>query len=490
MEGLGRPLLLLLGFVAGLARGRPSAQQPPHILFIVADDLGWNDVNWRAPDMFTPTLNKFAQNGIILNSSYVLPVCSPSRSAFLSGFFPFHTGLQHGVIGVSKKQFLPEKLTTLPEALKNVGYATHMIGKWHLGYCNWKYTPTFRGFDSFYGYYNGAEDYNTHYAGAGIDFRKDKQVDREDGGIYSAYLYFARALDIVRSHNKSQPLFLYLPFQSVHEPLQVPKAYEDNCPLTHNATRKTKCGMVAILDEAIRNITMVLESEGFMDNLLMIFTTDNGGPVWAAGNNWPLRGAKTTLWEGGTRGTGFLYSKSLFKNKGIVHDGLIHAVDWFPTIMNVAGGETPLGIDGVSQWESIVNGSPSPRTEFVYNIDELGIGRSNTTSAAIRMGDWKLIQGSAGQWNDWYPVPSIDNDYHVTPDDESMQPTPAEFQLYNIRDDPTERNDLAENNPEVLAKMKARLEEWRKTLVPANMPPDDPAANPKNFGGAWSPGWC
>nr|KAG5695414.1 hypothetical protein BaRGS_033539 [Batillaria attramentaria] len=97
------------------------------------------------------------------------------------------------------------------------------------------------------------------------------------------------------------------------------------------------------------------------------------------------------------------------------------------------------------------------------------------------MGDWKLIQGSAGQWNDWYPVPSIDNDYHVTPDDESMQPTPAEFQLYNIRDDPTERNDLAENNPEVLAKMKARLEEWRKTLVPANMPPDDPAANPKNF---------
>nr|KAG5695412.1 hypothetical protein BaRGS_033537 [Batillaria attramentaria] len=190
----------------------------------------------------------------------------------MSGYFPFHTGLQHGVIMPQQQAYLPGNLTTLPEALKTLGYAAHAVGKWHLGFCNWKYTPTYRGFDSFLGYYNAAEDYYTHHV-----------------------------------------------------------------------------GMVAILDEAIGNITSYLESTTYMDNLLIIFTTDNGGPVWDAGNNWPLRGAKATLWEGGTRGTGFIYSKTLINNKGTVHNG---------------------------------------------------------------SGDWKLIQGSPASpapYNGWYPVPGVDD---------------------------------------------------------------------------------
>ncbi|XP_025086971.1 arylsulfatase B-like [Pomacea canaliculata] len=476
-------LLVVCVFCPRHALSRTPPNQLPHIVFIVADDLGWNDVGWREPKMHTPNLNFLALNGIILNNSYVQPLCSPSRSAFMSGYFPFHTGLQHDVIGPMQQAYLPANLTTLPEALKKVGYATHAVGKWHLGYCNWKYTPTYRGFDSFMGYYNAAEDYYTHKLGPGLDLRIDENVDTEDTGKYSAYFYAARAQQIIAAHNASQPLFLYLPFQSVHEPLEVPEVYENVfCSGTQNSTRKTKCGMVAILDEAIGNITGLLDTRGFMENILIIFTTDNGGPVWAAGNNWPLRGAKSTLWEGGTRGTGFVYSRNLFKQTGIIHDGLMHAVDWFPTIMSLVGGQTPPGIDGVSQWESILNGSPSPRYDFVYNIDQI------LQNSAIRNGDWKLIQGSPGTWNDWYPVPGVDSDDSVTPDYTKF--APDDYQLYNIKEDPEERNDVKSLYPDVLVAMQLRLAQWLNTEVPPNFPGPDPAANPARYGGAWSPGWC
>ncbi|KAK7089213.1 hypothetical protein V1264_024444 [Littorina saxatilis] len=407
----------------------------------------------------------------------------------MSGYFPFHIGLQHLVIRGQQRVGLPTNLTTLPEQLKKVGYATHAIGKWHLGFCSVKYTPTYRGFDTFLGYLNGVEDYYTHYMDNGLDFRKNETVDREDSGIYSAYLYANRAMDIVRAHDKSKPLFLYLPFQSVHEPLQVPPQYEDRyCSQTSNHDRKTKCGMVAIMDEAIGNITQVLEAEGYMDNSLLIFTTDNGGPVWHAGINWPLRGAKATLWEGGTRGAGFLYSKKYLGHRaGQVHEGMMHAVDWFPTIMSLVGGKIPDGMDGVSQWESLVNGSPSPRTEFVYNMDDIP-----QFSAAIRSGDWKLIQGVPGSYNGWYPVPGVaartEGDGFQTVDENV--PGPNDLQLYNVKEDPTERNDVKNKFPDVLAKMKARLDQWRQTMVPANFPPDDPASNPDLFNGVWGPGWC
>ncbi|KAL5008803.1 hypothetical protein ScPMuIL_014384 [Solemya velum] len=158
--------MISVGLVISLCllSGHSTASRP-HILFIVADDLGWNDVSWHNPQMITPNLEKLAKNGVILNSSYVQPVCSPSRNCFMSGYYPFHTGLQHAVIHNWQANYLPGNLTTLPQKMKDLGYSTHMIGKWHLGFCDWKYTPTFRGFDSFLGFYSGAEDYYTHMQG-------------------------------------------------------------------------------------------------------------------------------------------------------------------------------------------------------------------------------------------------------------------------------------------------------------------------------------
>ncbi|KAK7500422.1 hypothetical protein BaRGS_00008329 [Batillaria attramentaria] len=461
-------VLMTTLFVRPLSALSASQQQPPHIVFIVADDLGWNDVGWRDPNMYTPNLDRLARAGTILSNSYVQPLCSPTRSAILSGYFPYHIGRQ--------KAFLSPALKLLPEALREFGYATHMVGKWHLGYCNWQYTPTFRGFDTFYGFYNGEGAY---------DFRRDEAVSWEDAGKYSTSLFADRAMDVLMTHDKSQPLFLYLPFQAPHFPLQVPNYYEDEfCSHIQDTKRRTYCGMVAMLDEAVGNITDLMETLGYMNNTLLVFTSDNGGRPEDAGNNWPLRGAKGTLWEGGTRGTGFIYSRTLLPNQGTVHEGLMHAVDWFPTIMSLVGGMAPIGIDGVSQWESIVTGSESPRTEFVYNIDEID------NNAAIRLGDWKLIEGSPGDFNDWYPPPDDDVGQTTAIHDAEDTVSARQLRLFNIKDDPTERNDVKDEYPEVLAEMKERLRKWRESLVPANFPPDDPAADPNNFDGVWSPGWC
>ncbi|XP_025085301.1 arylsulfatase B-like [Pomacea canaliculata] len=427
----------------------PQASSPPHIIFIIADDLGWADVNWEDPNLHSPNLYHLAQNGIILGNSYVQPLCSPSRSALMSGYFPFHTGLQHIVILPMQKAFLPGNLTTLPQALKNVGYSTHAIGKWHLGFCNWKYTPRFRGFDSFYGYYNADEDYYNHEHQEALDFRFNEEVDKNASGVYSTFAFSRRAQEILEEHNTSQPIFLYLAFQAVHYPLEVPAIYEESyCSHIKDANRRTYCGMLAAMDEAIGNITEVLERRGYTDNMLLVFTADNGGDPTEGASNWPLRGAKSTLWEGGTRGKGLLYSKNLFKKTGTTYNGLMHIVDWFPTFMTLAGGETPSGIDGVSQWDAIVNDKASPRTEFVYNIDEIN------QNAAIRVGDWKLIQGSPGNQSGWYPPPQLAN---VVTEKEDFVAWPHSYSLFNINEDPLETTDVASKYPDVLAALKTRL---------------------------------
>ncbi|XP_046578742.1 arylsulfatase B-like isoform X4 [Haliotis rubra] len=455
-----------------------SSVQPPHIVFIVADDLGWNDVGFHNPQMITPNIDSLARQGVILNSSYVQPVCSPSRNCFMTGYYPYHTGLQHDVIFPLIPGYVPANFTMLPQKLKELGYATHAVGKWHLGFCNWKYTPTMRGFDSFLGYYNGAEDYYTRVRDDGFDFRFNKTVARNYSGPYSAMTFASRAEEIIRTHDKTKPLYLYLPFQSVHEPLQVPQRFEDMYRNITTKQRRTYCGMVSALDEAIGNITQALRDSGLIDNLLLVFTTDNGGPTYAGANNLPLRGAKTTLWEGGTKGTAFVYSKTLLKKLKYTNTGMIHAVDWFPTLLHLAGGRPDPGLDGVNQWDMLSKNWPSNRLEFVYNIDDL---RNNS---AIRYGDMKLIYGKPGDFNDWYPLPRLDEIFQM---DKKTWP---QYQLYNLTADPTERHNLATKFPDLLASMKQRLEGWRQSMVPAHYPPRDPKGDPKNWGGVWSPGWC
>ncbi|XP_013399823.1 arylsulfatase B [Lingula anatina] len=485
------------------------ASQSPHIVFIVADDLGWNDVGFRNPAIKTPNINRLANNGVVLNQSYVQPWCSPSRSAFLTGYYPFHNGLQHGVIHDTQPYGLPLNRTTLPQHLQALGYRTSMIGKWHLGFCNWSYTPTSRGFDHFYGYYSGAEDYFTHVQGReghvhGLDFRDDRDAVWDQQGIYSTYSYSKRVTEVIIKHNQSHPLFLYMAFQSTHSPLQVPKVYENMYRNINNQSRRIFSGMATAMDDTIGNITAALEKSGMMNDTVIIFTTDNGGPVIHGANNWPLRGAKTTIWEGGTRGSAFIHGQRLKKTQ-YVNNELIHAVDWLPTIVAMAGGtaaKLDSDLDGVNQWPTVNTGSPSARNEFVYNIDDV------KRNGAIRVGDYKLIVGNPGKFSDWYPAPSstgnvnntvtggeyfrnIDWIYSEDEDNEIEDfERPLKRQLFNIRDDPTEHHDLSASMPAMVEQLYQRLQAYNRTLVPALDPPPNPRSNPKYWAGVWSPGWC
>ncbi|KAK7089174.1 hypothetical protein V1264_024944 [Littorina saxatilis] len=478
-------MIVLTLVVAVLSVAGCNGAKQPHIVFIVADDLGWNDVGWHNPAMITPTLNRMASEGVILNSSYVQYLCSPSRTSFMTGYFPYRTGLQHEVIAAGQPRYLPAHFTTLPEMLGKQGYRTHIVGKWHLGMCNWKYTPTERGFESFFGYYSGMEFYYNHTRLDGYDFRANKSVALDPTRTYADYLFVDHALDIIEKHNPEEPLFLYLPFHLVHVPHEVPARFENMYSSIQDDYRRIYCGMVSMLDEAVKNVTDALEKAGLTDNMFLIFTTDNGGPTFNGANNLPLRGAKATYWEGGTRGAGFVHSKNLLQKTGYTNNGMMHAADWFPTLLHLAGSKPDSDIDGVNQWDMLSTGVDSPRTTFVYNIDNI------TRAAAIRHGDYKLMVGSPGGWNGWYPLPKLHAQLkeqlaHDAEDvDQQWKP-----QLYNIKEDPEERHDLSSQMPEMMKFLQGELEKYRQKEVPPQNAPYDPAGDPTHFGGVWTPGWC
>ncbi|XP_060588766.1 arylsulfatase I-like [Ruditapes philippinarum] len=485
-----------------MMRESSGQKQPRHIVFIVADDLGWNDVGFHNPDMKTPNIDKLARQGVILNISYVQSVCTPSRHSFMTGVYPFKAGLQH-VITAEQPVCSPLSMQFFPEKLQKLGYSTHMIGKWHLGFCNLECTPTRRGFDSFLGYYNGKEDYYNKTTLNGIDFNDGIKAIPADNR-YSAYVYAERAKHIISNHNETKPLFLYLPFQSVHEPIEVPKRFEDMYKHIVNDDRRKFSGMVSAMDEAIGNVTQALTDNGLIEDTLFIFTSDNGGWTDHGGNNYPLRGGKITIFEGGTRAAAFV-SGSGIKKKGSTYEGIIHAVDWHPTILSAAGSSDDNideSIDGLDQWQAISHGTESARNEFVYNLDESLL--SINGHAAIRVGDFKLISGYPGPYQGWYKpaqeskgkgsrdVSVQQNDYVTIgyKDLDRLNSTWSGDGLYNLKDDPTEHNDLSKELPDVVIKLKAKLDEYRKAYVKPNSPKNDDKSNPKYHGGHWMPGWC
>lgn len=538
--------VLWLTFLVHATSSSSSAPSKPHIIFILADDLGWNDVSWHNPQALSPNLEALARSGIILEQSYVQPICTPTRSALLTGRYPFTIGRQHSVIKALEPTGLLLNATLLPEALKQVGYDTHMVGKWHLGFCHWDYVPTSRGFDTFYGFYQGAQDHyqktidpdyrpgeNTRQPADdypyGYDFRNNTEPDLSVEGTYDTYVYASYVENLLSSGNPETPMFLYLPFQSVHHPFQVPDKYREPFLYIGDENRENLLGMVSAMDEAVGRVVDALIASGHYNNSVIIFSSDNGGSV-SAGNNWPLRGGKGSLWEGGTRGVGFIHSP-LLPERGLVSHTMVHVTDWYKTIVGLAGGVAPEDTDGFDQWEAITTGAESPRSSFVYNIDKVTL-EDNTTqiNAAIRKGDFKLLVGDPGNGN-WTPPPEgFDSSFHGIDNFEENEVRPhgnngnvdiqikvdsdwftfgelemdvdslrllklsvddqTPIMLYNVIDDPEERNDITESHQEVVEDMLFDLEKELSRLVPADVPPTDQAGDPENFHNVWTPGWC
>ncbi|GIY20658.1 arylsulfatase B [Caerostris darwini] len=465
--------------------------------------LGWNDVSWHNPKIFTPNLEALASESVILNQSYVQPVCTPSRVAFMTGYYPFRVGRQNHVLNPLVPTGVPLRFPFLPEKLKEIGYSTHLIGKWHLGFCNLSYTPISRGFDSFFGFYNGALDYFSHTrsskqrgpnakwnevdAEIGFDFRENAKLSSKYNGVYSTMLFAEKAKETILFHSPDDPLYLFLSFQAVHSPLQVPKSYEDIYYNIRDEKRRKYSGMVSAMDDAVGVVVKALKDNGYWDNCILVFTTDNGGQTLAGGNNWPLRGNKGTLWEGGTRAITFVHGPQL--KKGYVNNKLFHAVDWFPTLLHLAGVEPVPGIDGINQWSAISEeGQEAKRNEIVYNIYDL-----ESPKAAIRIGNYKLIQGFPGKPSDWI-APEDDSrieSIHCSLKQIHSLENGTEFlRLYDLEKDPLERYNIVKSFPHVVQKLKSRIEELRAAMVPADDPMPDERGEPKLWGNNFSPGWC
>ncbi|XP_053678592.1 arylsulfatase B [Anopheles nili] len=530
-NGFGLVLLIIL-----LQAVREVSASAPNIIFILADDLGWNDVGFHGSAQIpTPNLDALAYSGIILNRYYVNPICTPSRSALMTGKYPIHTGMQHTVLYAMEPRGLPLSEKLLPQYLKDLGYANHIVGKWHLGHYQLQYTPLQRGFDSHTGFWTGHHHMNDHTAVEhghwGLDMRRGYDVAYDLHGKYTTHVLAEEAVSIVHSHNKSSPLFLYMAHAAVHSanPYDfLPAPDETVMELGHieNYRRRKFAAMMVELDKTVGSLVNALHGRGMLENSIIVFSTDNGGPADGfndnAASNWPLRGVKNTLWEGGVRGAGLIWSP-LLQNVSQVSHQLMHVSDWLPTLYEAAGGNIsslPVELDGISVWNELSKGYPTRRIEILHNIDDIW------GTAALTVGNWKLVKGTHYNrtWDGWYGPAGIRDEkaYPLETVEKcvagqimrelKMLPPRARITklrrgatvscgagahmatecnplegvcLYDLESDPCEYNNLADEHPHIVQSLLARLADYNSTVVqPSNME-DDPRGAPERWNYTW-----
>lgn len=420
---------------------------PPHIVVLLADDLGWGDVGYQGSEIDTPNIDALAERGTRFSQFYVQPVCSPTRGALLTGRYPMRLGLQCGVVRPWAEHGLPLDERTLPQALREIGYKTAIVGKWHLGHNQPEYLPLQRGFDQQYGHYNGALDYFTHDRDGGFDWHKNDERNNDEG--YTTDLIGREAVRIISTHDKSQPLFLYVPFNAPHTPLQAPDDYLEKYSDWPNRQRATFAAMVDCMDTAIGDIVGALDDHEFpASNTLIFFCSDNGG-IKRLGSNGEFRAGKGTLYEGGVRVPAIMVLKDRV-GANVEVDEPLHIVDLYPTLLNIASAsvEQPKSIDGKDAWQTIVSGAPSPHEFILHNVTPF--------AGALRMGDWKIVH------NGQLGANSV------------SRPEQERWELFNIKQDPFEKNDIREEHPDVFAKLEAKLAELAGAASPANIPPNKP----------------
>lgn len=429
-----------------------AAEKQPNIIFLLIDDLGYADCGFNGgKDIHTPNIDKLAAEGTVLDSLYVQPVCSPTRAALMTGRYATHTGV-YTIVRPHATWGLPLTERTLANALHDAGYATAITGKWHLGEFEPAYLPTARGFDHHYGHYFGMLDYFTHLRGQDLDWYRDGKLIKEEG--YTTHLLAREACRTITEKDKTKPLFLYVPFNGVHGPLEVPDEYLKPYGELKGGRQKL-AGMLSAVDEAIGQIVTALEKSGERENTLIIFSTDNGGPP--PGTNTPLRAFKGSIYEGGVRGCAFAnWPGHIAAGKRIKEP--MHTVDWYPTLVKLAGGslEQKTALDGKDVWPMLTQGAPSPHDAILCV--------QSPTVAALRMGDWKLVMNGSDADSEETPE-GIKGKGKKGKGGTRTANTADNFALYNLANDIGEKNNLAAQEPERLATMRAKLAEHLKDAV-------------------------
>lgn len=395
----------------------------PNIIFILVDDLGYGDLScYGAKDMKTPHIDSLFTSGMRFDNFYAnCTVCSPTRASLLTGRYPDLVGVP-GVIRTYQTGnfgYLSKHAILLPTLLKNAGYHTAIVGKWHLGLES-PNRPNERGFDFYRGFLGDMmDDYYTHRRHE-INYMRlnDQEIDPKG---HATDLFSQWAIDYIQQRAKSkQPFFLYLAYNAPHTPIQPPDEWLQRVKEREKDIDEDRAKLVALIehmDDGIGKVMAALSDAGLRDNTLIIFTSDNGGQLKVGANNGLLRGGKQDMYEGGIRvPMGAAWPGKI--KPGAKSDRIALTMDVFPTICEAAGINIEHEIDGCSILPTLLGEQQPPEDRILFWVRREGWHYGGRAYYAARYGDWKLLQNSP------------------------FEP----YQLYNLKDDPLEAHPLEQEH--------------------------------------------
>ena len=427
--------------VAGAPVRALASPPPPNVLFILADDLGYGDLScYGRPDYRTPVLDRLASEGMKFTSAYAAaPVCTPTRCAFVTGRHPhrLEVGLQEPLKRGQTDLGLPPDHPTVASLLKNKGYQTALIGKWHLG---WKpeFGPNRHGFDEFFGILSGAADYFTHRSadapgssgvGGGPDLWENLTPIERIG--YLTDLFSHRAAEFI-TRRRTKPFFLSLQYNAPHSPWEGPEdaaighTEHGEGAMAQGGSLKIYGAMMRSMDAGIGRVLQALKRNKLESNTLVIFTSDNGGERYSF--NWPFSFQKMYLWEGGIRVPAIVRWPGVVPPRQTTEQAAI-TMDWTATILAVTGSraDPSYPLDG-EDLMAVCKGQRAPYDRTLF-------WRTRLRDAA-RAGKWKYLKDSGKEY------------------------------LFDLSTDPGEKADLRKRNPEVFEKIKTQYLAWNAQMLP------------------------
>lgn len=428
-----RDFLALLGASsATLALGGHSALaaegRKPNVIVILADDQGYAELGCQgSKDVPTPNIDTIAKSGVRFTNGYVsCPVCSPSRAGLMTGRYQQRFGHEFngGPPELCPPNFgLPLSETTIASRMKSAGYATGMVGKWHLGHRE-GYRPRDRGFDEFFGFLAGWHAYIGSDAGIELSILRGNEIVQEKEYLTDA---FAREAKAFINKNAKKPFFLYLAFNAVHDPMQTTPKYRERFMHIQDKKRRNFAGMLSAMDDAVGEVLAEVRKHDLENDTLIIYLSDNGGPTTqTTSSNAPLRGVKGEVYEGGVRIPLLMQWKGKLP-AGKVYDKPVISLDIAPTALAAAGATVKdAKFDGVNLLP-FLKSDGTPHEALYWRLGNV---------SGIRKGDWKL---------------------------DKMPKQKAE--LYNLAEDKAEANNLADKHPEKLRELQDAYDKWNSQLV-------------------------
>ncbi len=445
-------LLVPLCWIPPLAAGQES--DPPNIVLIVVDDLGWADVGFHGSVIRTPILDDLVTQSLLLTDFQTAPFCTPTRAGLLTGRHPASLGLARSVIHYWDDAGIDTTVATLPEVLSNAGYGERrIIGKWHLGHTTFDHHPLNNGFTHFYGTLHGSIGYFSKDIAGAVSWDRDCNPATEQGYVTDLLteeaISFLQMQAVRRRRKQSSPFFLYLAYTSPHRPLDVADEWASLYDGLLVDGERLYAGMITNLDWNIGRVLDAIHDLGMSKDTVIMFLSDNGGESEFAGNNLPWRGGKATPYEGGTRVVAFVHAPGRISAGRWPEMGSY--LDVMPTLLGAAGSGIPNGVEGRNLWQAWTQGDDVDPVDLT-----LLIGSELSEWTSLRRRNWKLVRRG-------YPV-------HLNPAEYSV------LELFDLDQDPYESRNLIAENPLLADSLLNALAAWRSQnpsnlLLPSSVPP-------------------